>query len=184
MIFGYARVSTKEQKLKRQIDALKEAGCEHIIEEKVSGVDERKKLEELKKKLRVGDTLIVTEFSRLGRSQKDLLDQLSFFKENQVQFVSLKENINTSNSSAMANLLINIMGSVYDFERELMLERQAEGIERAKAAGLYKGRVKKYTDDNKQIQQAKELYQMNKYSVSEICSRVGISRSTFYRNIK
>jgi DNA invertase Pin-like site-specific DNA recombinase len=187
MIIGYARVSSTDQNLDRQIKQLKEFGCDYIVEEKISGEsrDNRPEFEKLMKKLRFKDVLVVTELSRLARSLQDLLNILKELKENDVSFVSIKENIDTRNNSIYSKFMIQILGAIAEFERDLIKERQKEGIAIAKKKGKFKGRPPKYHENAKG--KDKLIYDIivqslkNKDSVMEISQKTGVSRNTIYK---
>jgi DNA invertase Pin-like site-specific DNA recombinase len=182
MIIGYSRVSTIDQNLERQKIQLNEFGCTYIVDEKESGIKERPKLNDLLSKLRFEDVLVVSEFSRVSRSLVDLIRILEELKEKDAYFVSLKEGIDTrKNDGAMANFLINIMGSVAQLEIQLLKERQKEGISIARKNNKYLGRKPKYTFDNPQVMHAFELVESGKYADGEVIRMTGISRATFYR---
>jgi len=190
MLIGYARVSTVDQNLDRQIIKLKEYGCEYIFTEKVSGAkrNNRPELEKLLSKLRFKDVVVVTELSRLARSLQDLLNILKELKENEVDFVSMKENIDTREDNIYSKFMIQIMGAIAEFERDLSRERQREGIIVAKTKGIYKGRKRKYHENAKGSD--KLIYDtiINSYksdeSVANIHRKTGVARSTIYRIIK
>lgn len=186
MLIGYARVSSVDQNLARQIKSLEEFGCEHIIEEKQSGAqkENRKELQNLLKKLRFQDVLVVTELSRLARSLQDLLSILKDLEKLEVKFVSIKENIDTRENNIYSRFMIQIMGAIAEFERELIKERQKEGIEIAKQKGKFQGRKKKYHaaargkdkivyDEVIRLLHAKE-------SVIDIHRHTGLARNTIY----
>ena len=186
MLIGYARVSSIDQNLARQIKILKEFGCEHIIEEKQSGAqkENRKELQNLLKKLRFQDVLVVTELSRLARSLQDLLVILKELEALDVKFVSIKENIDTREDNIYSRFMIQIMGAIAEFERELIKERQKEGIEIAKQKGKFKGRKKKYhvaAKGKDKIVYDEVIRLLNaRESVMDIHKRTGLARNTIY----
>lgn len=187
MIIGYARVSSSGQNLSRQTKRLKEFGCEHIVEEKISGEkrDNRKELSILLHQLRFNDVLVVTELSRLARSLQDLLNILSELNEKKVDFVSIKENIDTRENNIYSKFMLQIMGAIAEFERDLIKERQKEGIEIAKQKGKFKGQPKKYHANAKG--KDKLIYDTiinmieHKETVMDIHRKTGVSRNTIYR---
>ena len=131
MIFGYARVSTQEQNLDAQLDALKAAGAEKIFKEKLTGKSKnRPQLEKLLEHLRTGDVVMVTKYDRLARSLKDLINIVESIKENGAGFRSLGEDIDTTTPSG--RLIFHVFGSIAEFERERIAERTREGLEAAK----------------------------------------------------
>lgn len=139
MIFGYARVSTDEQSDNAQVDALKNAGCERIFSEKLSGKSrQRPELERMLDTLRKGDTVVVQRLDRLGRSLRDLIELLDSLKSQQVSFISLNENIDTT--TAVGELAFHIIGSIAQFERRLISERTKAGLDAARSRGRKGGR--------------------------------------------
>ena len=180
MLIGYARVSTDEQNLDSQRDALKAAGCEKIFTDQISGTKaQRPGLEEALSHLRPGDTLIVWRLDRLGRSLRHLIDTVTDLQEEGVDFKSLTEAIDTTTSGG--KLVFHIFGALAEFEREIIRERTRAGLSAARARGRNGGRRKKLTD--KQIQVAQQLYDA-KTPVKQICETLGIGRTTFYRYVK
>jgi DNA invertase Pin-like site-specific DNA recombinase len=181
MKIGYARISTTDQNLDLQIDALKKAGCEKIIKDEISGsLSERPGLEELKKIIRKGDEIIVWRLDRLGRGLKHLIALINEFQESGVSFHSLTESINTGNSTG--KLIFHIFGALAEFERNLILERTRVGIEAARARGRQGGRPKKLDKDKRKL--AIDLYESKKHSLKQICNTLGISKPTLYKYIK
>jgi len=142
MLIGYARTSIADQEygLDAQIEALKDAGCdpEFIYREKVSSVANRPKLDEVLKHLRKGDTLVVTKLDRLARSMRDLLRIVDLIQGKKAALRILGTDIDTG--SPTGKLMLNLLGSFAEFERQIMLERQRAGIARAKAEGKFNGR--------------------------------------------
>ncbi len=140
MIVGYARVSTLEQNLDRQLKTLKEKGVVKVFEEKKSGknLEERPELKKCIEFVREGDTLVVADFTRLARSTKNLLEIIEGLSKKGVNVISVKENLDLN--TATGRLILTVLAGISQFEREVMLERQAEGIAIAKAKGHYKGR--------------------------------------------
>lgn len=181
MLIGYARVSTMEQNLDLQVDALKDAGCEKIITDTVSGARvERPGLAKLKELLRKGDTLVIWKLDRLGRSLKNLIEWVQYLDHHGVALKSLKENIDTSTSTG--KLIFHIFGALSEFERDLIRERTQAGMLSARARGRLGGRPKSLSEEKREL--AMQLYSTGKYTVDKICELVGgISRKTFY-NIK
>lgn len=140
MKYGYARVSTSDQDLSIQETALQKAGCEIIRGEKVSGTSRegRKELDNLLQFLRAGDSLVVTRIDRLARSIRDLQDIVRYLEDKKVSLICTQQPIDTSN--AVGKMFLNLLGVFAQFETELRKERQLEGIAKAKAEGVYKGR--------------------------------------------
>lgn len=180
MRIGYMRVSTHEQKLDLQADALSAANCTKIFSDKASGAKaERPGLLEALEYLREGDTLVVWRLDRLARSFKQLVQIVSDLQDRKIGFVCLQESINTETSSGQ--LVFGIFASLAAFERELIRERTRAGLAAARKRGISTGRPKSLTD--KQEELAKVLYADPNISVTTICRQLGISRSTFYRTI-
>lgn len=175
---GYARTSTLDQVagFEAQIAELKAAGVTKLFTEQVSSVSDRPQLEAALDYLREGDTLIVTKLDRLARSVKHLGEIVELLES---KSVSLKvQNIALDTGTSTGKLMLNVLGSVAQFEREMMLERQKEGIAKAKAEGRYNGRPKSF--DAAQVQQLKEAGK----SIKEIQKELGISRASIYRLTK
>jgi len=181
MLIGYARVSTQDQNLDLQRDALEKARCEQIFTDSVSGTKARRPgLEDALSHLRTGDTLVVWRLDRLGRSLRHLIDTVTNLQEKGVGFKSLTESIDTTTSGG--RLVFNIFSSLAQFETEIIKERTQAGLQAARARGRTGGRRKALTE--KQVQQLKQLAADKSSSVEEICKTFGISRMTFYRYVK
>lgn len=180
MIFGYARVSTKKQSLDMQLDELKRFGCEEIVTEKESGAKkDRKELQLLLSKLRKGDKLVVYKLDRLGRTMHQLANLLQEFNEKGINFVSIKDGIDTS--TTMGQFLFHIFGAVAEMERAVINERVISGVAAAKARGREGGRKKAHTPQ--QIQGMMEMLASGKTKV-EVCEIFDVARATLYRYIK
>ena len=180
MYVGYARVSREDQKLLMQLDALTQAGCIKIFEEKISGkLRERPELEKMLEMLREGDTVIVYKLDRIGRSMKHLIELMEYFEENNITFISLKENIDTS--TAAGRMLFHVIAALAQFEREMIVERTQAGIDAARARGRVGGRPRK---DEKAVEMAIELYNSKKYTVKEIAEKTGVSASVLYMRMR
>ena len=181
MIYGYARVSRREQSLDLQIDELQKAGCEKIITDKTSGsVSSRPGLYNLTEDLEPGDTLIVWKLDRLGRTVKHLISLVTSFGQKNIKFKSLRENIDTD--SPTGKLIFHVFCSLAEFERGLIIERTRAGLEAAKARGRQGGRPKKLNADKRKI--AIDLYNQRTTSVKQICETVGICKATLYKYLK
>lgn len=181
MIFGYARVSTKHQSLDMQLDELNRYGCDEIATEKESGAKkDRKELQLLLGKLRKGDTLVVFKLDRLGRTMHQLVNLLQEFNEKGINFVSIKDGIDTS--TTMGKFLFHIFGAMAEMEREIITERVVSGVAAAKARGREGGRRKAHT--KQQIESMMELIEMGNKTKVEICEIFNVSRATLYRYIK
>ena len=183
MRIGYVRVSTLEQHEERQkVELTEKAHVEKIFLDKLSGKDtDRPQLQALLEFAREGDTVYVSEFSRLARSTKDLLTIVQQLKEKQVQVISLKENFDTSTPAG--ELAMTMFGAIATFERQIMLERQKEGIALAKKQGKYKGRKEAKKPAN--WQELITKYQCREIaSVSKLVKICGCSRPTVYKWLK
>ena len=181
MLIGYARVSTEEQNLDLQRDALLKAGVssKDIYTDKVTGVKaDRPGLNLALTHLRDGDTLIVWRLDRLGRSLKHLIETVTTLKEQGISFKSLTENIDTS--TATGTLVFQIFGALAEFERNLIKERTVAGLNAARARGRIGGRPKQNPNAGK-IALAKKFYTDNSLSIPEILKTLNISKSTLYR---
>jgi DNA invertase Pin-like site-specific DNA recombinase len=181
MLIGYARVSTDDQTLDLQRDALRVAGCERIYEDKAGGAKaDRPGLKEALGQLRDGDTLVVWRLDRLGRSLKDLIVRAEELHEQGVGLRSLQESIDTDSSSGQ--LIFHIFGALAQFERTLLRERTQAGLNAARARGRKGGRRKLL--DAKRRAHAVDLYKSKKHTAKEICALMGISRATLYSYIE
>jgi DNA invertase Pin-like site-specific DNA recombinase len=181
MLIGYARISTQDQTLAPQRDALEKVGCEKIFTDRVSSTkEERKGLTEALSHLREGDTLVVWRLDRLGRSLRHLIDTITALGERGVGFKSLQENIDTTTSGG--KLVFHIFGSMAEFEREIIRERTLARLASARSRGRKGGRPKALSD--KEIQQVRELYKSNTLPVEDICRRFNITRMTLHRYVK
>jgi DNA invertase Pin-like site-specific DNA recombinase len=179
MLIGYMRVSTADQNLDLQRDALSSAGCEKIFEDVGSGaLDSRKGLAECIEYARSGDTLVVWKLDRLGRSLKHLVEVVGSLEKRKVGFKSLSESIDTTSDAG--KLVFHIFASLAEFERGLIRERTNAGLKAARARGRKGGRPK--TMDEKKRAMAKTLMADTSNSIDEICKNLKVSRSTLYRN--
>lgn len=172
---GYIRVSTADQRTERQLDGIK---LDRTFTDKCSGsTTERPALQQLKAHVREGDTIIVHSIDRMARNLEDLLELINYFSSEGVQIRFVKENMTFggTESNPMQKLILSVMGSVAEFERAIILERQREGIAKAKERGVYKGR--KPSVDREQVL-ALHREGVNK---AQIAKRLGIGRATVYR---
>src|ERR671918_2166663 len=180
MNIGYARVSTQDQTLNLQKDALEKLGCNKIFTDTASGAKaERIGLEEALEYVREGDTLVVWRLDRLGRSLKHLIEAITELNNRKIGFKSIQESIDTTTSGG--KLIFHIFGALAEFERNLIRERTQAGLLAARARGRIGGRPKALTP--KQIRIAQSLYDDPKNSIPEICRTLKISKVTLYRYI-
>ena len=181
MKIGYARVSTLEQNLDLQKDALLAAGCEKVITDKASGSSTaRPGLEKLKEQLRADDTLVVWRLDRLGRSLRDLIGWMTYLEERKVGLLSLHEAIDTTTTSG--KLTFHLFGALAEFERNLIRERTQAGLAAARARGRKGGRPTALGKDKRDL--AVKLYYDNEVPIAKICSMLGISKPTLYAYVR
>jgi DNA invertase Pin-like site-specific DNA recombinase len=180
MLIGYARVSTADQTLNLQQNALTKAGCSKLFTDTASGIKtERKGFDEALAYVRKGDTLVVWRLDRLGRSLPHLITTMTSLEERGIGFKSLTENIDTTTSGG--KLIFHIFGALAEFERNLIRERTQAGLTAARARGRTGGRPKALT--GKQLSIARDLYE-KRHPIADICRTLKISRATLYRYIK
>jgi DNA invertase Pin-like site-specific DNA recombinase len=180
MFIGYARVSTFDQNLDLQIDALKKAGCEKIYTDQLSGAKtERPGLTEALAFARKGDTLVVWRLDRLGRSLRHLITTVEEMRSKGIALKSLQDNIDSA--TAAGELQFHIFGALAQFERALIQERTNAGLASARARGRFGGRPKKLTSE--QIQMAAAMMQTKTASVNQICATFQIGRTTLYKYV-
>jgi DNA invertase Pin-like site-specific DNA recombinase len=181
MNIGYARVSTQDQNLDLQNDALKAAGCEKIYTDKMSGAKtDRPGLEEILGFIRKGDTLVVWKLDRLGRSLKHLIQVLNTLDERGVYFKSVQESLDTSTPGG--KLIFHVFGALAEFERDIIRERTMAGLAAARARGRKGGRPRKLS--KQQVEMAKNLMNDRTIPIDEICKTMGVSKATLYRFAK
>tara|TARA_B110000879_G_C10921356_1_gene412247 strand:+ start:82 stop:666 length:585 start_codon:yes stop_codon:yes gene_type:complete len=181
-IIGYARVSTQEQNLDSQIDALKKAGCDikNIYIDKASGSkSDRPGLEKCLSALESGDTLLVWRLDRLGRSMSHLVKLVEKLLEDKIGFKSICDGV-IDTTTASGELVFNIFSALAQFERRLIQERTRAGLESARARGKTGGRKAIQPSDPRVIT-AKEMHKNKAISIQKICETLKISRATFYR---
>ena len=177
---GYARVSTDDQNLDMQLDALKVAGCSVIYEETASGKGvSRSELEQCRKALRPGDTLIVWRLDRLGRSLHDLVQIVAELEQKGIGFESITERIETG--SATGKLVFHVFAALAEFERNLIRERTNAGLVAARARGRVGGRKPKL--DEKDVKEILALWRDKSIPVADIARRYGVSRTTLYKHL-
>ena len=180
MLIGYARVSTHDQNLDLQKDALEKAGCKKIYVEQMSGSSRiRPELEKTLEMLRNGDTLVVWRLDRLGRSLKHLIELISKLEQREIGFKSLMESMDTTTSGG--KLIFHIFGALAEFEHNLIKERTSAGLAAARARGRNGGRPLKL--DEKKRGLAIKLYNERERSIKEICQIMGVSKPTLYSYI-
>jgi DNA invertase Pin-like site-specific DNA recombinase len=178
MLIGYARVSTSDQRLDLQQDALRAAGCERIFTDTVSGAKtERLGLTAALEACRSGDVLVVWKLDRLGRSLAHLVETVQMLAARNVGFRSLQEQLDTTTSGG--KLIFHLFASLAEFERDLVRERTSAGLAAARARGRKGGRPKGV--DEKKRKAALALMRDPQYTIREICEIVGISRNTYYK---
>lgn len=179
-LIGYARVSTLEQNLDLQIEALKVSGCRSIFTDKVSGSkEERPGLTKCLAALKPGDTLLVWRLDRLGRSMPHLVSVVTDLKERGVGFRSIQDGaVNTTTASG--ELIFNIFASLAQFERELIRERTHAGLKSARARGRVGGR-RPVSANQPKVRMAKKMGQDQSMNINDICVTLKISKATYYR---
>ena len=190
MKIGYARVSTRDQNLELQMEALQKFGCEQLFQEKQSAVKDRPELDKMLNILRAGDVVIVWKLDRLGRSLRHLVDLMEEFKKREIEFISLNDNIDTT--TIQGRLIFNLFASFAEFERELIRERTMAGLKRARENGRIGGKKKGLSEAaKKKALAALQLTEENnkkpreeKLSVDEIAEMLHVSRATFYRYLE
>jgi DNA invertase Pin-like site-specific DNA recombinase len=179
-LLGYARISTAEQHLDLQRDALERAGCEWIFADTASGgLDERPQLVKVIAAVGSGDTLVVWRLDRLGRSLRHLIDTVNDLRDRGVGFRSLQESIDTSTSGG--KLVFHVFGALAEFERELVRERTQAGLAAARARGRFGGRPRAMTPDK--VRLARQLYDSREHTVEAIAKTLGVSRASIYRHL-
>lgn len=179
MKIGYARVSTQDQSLDLQLDALNETGCGRIFQEKVSGMkDDRKQLNELLQFARTGDVLVVYKLDRLGRSTRKLLELVDMLEQRGIELISLRDSIDTT--TAMGKAMFRMLAVLSEMERDLISERTRAGLASARLRGRSGGRPKK---NQKTVDQAVKLYEGKQHTVAEITELTGVSKTTLYREL-
>ena len=180
-LIGYARVSSTDQNLDLQVDALTKAGCGRVFTEKASGaLDERPELARMLDHLRDSDTLVVYRLDRLGRNLRHLIDLVGELDTRGVAFRSLSEGIDTGTPGG--SFVFHLFGALAEFERELIRERTNAGLAAARARGRKGGRPRKMTPEK--IGVARSMYESKEHTLQAIADTVGVSRATLYRTLK
>ena len=179
-LIGYARVSTPEQSLDLQVDALRQAGCSKIFTDVAGGARaDRPGLEQALEYLRLGDILVTWKLDRLGRSLQHLIHLITDLQRREVGFRSLQESIDTT--SPGGKLIFHVMGALAEFERDLIRERTRAGLAAARARGRKGGRPVSMGEREKRL--AEQLLQDPALSVGEVARTLGVGRSTLYRHV-
>jgi DNA invertase Pin-like site-specific DNA recombinase len=182
-MIGYARVSTADQDLALQIDALETVGCTRIFEDKISGAKSvRKGLDECLSQLQQGDTLVVWRLDRLGRSMQHLVAVVTNLKDRGVSFKSVQDGA-IDTSTASGELIFNIFASLAQFERELIRERTNAGLVAARARGKKGGR-RTISQNDPKVKAVRAMHADPDHSIKEICNTLNISKATLYRYLK
>ena len=180
MLIGYARVSTRDQNYDLQLDALEDAGCTKVFEEKLSAANrDRPQLKAALDYVRCGDTLVVWKLDRLARSLKQLIETVEMLSDREVGFRSLTENIDTTSSGG--RLIFHVFGALAEFERSIIRERTTAGLVAARARGRVGGRPRAFDDGGIHIAQA--LLKDGKLTIAEIADRLGVAPSTLYKHL-
>jgi DNA invertase Pin-like site-specific DNA recombinase len=184
MKIGYARVSTRDQVLNLQTDALKKAGCDKIYMETASGArTDRPILNEMLREVRAGDVIVIWKLDRLGRSLSHLVELVSSLNQKEVGLVSLNDPVDTT--TPQGRLIFNVFASLAEFERDIIRERTHAGLAAARARGRLGGRPKGLSPSAETTAYAAvTLYKEGSLSVTEICRKLSISRSTLYQYLR
>lgn len=184
MKIGYARVSTKDQNLDLQIEALEKAGCEKIYQEKISGATKnRPELDKMIEQFREGDELYVWRLDRLGRSLKNIIDLVLSLSDKGIIIKGLVDGVDTSTING--RLFLNLMASLAEYERELIRERTNAGLQSARARGRTGGRPKGYAKETiSKLLIMRSIYKDPTKAPEEIYKPLGLTRATFYRYAK
>lgn len=178
-MIGYARISTNDQILDLQVDALKRAGCARIYTDTISGaLQERKGLSDCLESLKAGDTLVVWKLDRLGRSLQHLIATVDDLRARGIGFRSLIENLDTTTPSG--KFLFHIFGALAEFEREILRERVNAGMAAARARGKELGRPRRMNAST--IETARHL--LKEFDVGHVCRTLNVSRATLYRHLR
>lgn len=179
-VFGYARVSTEDQSLNMQLDALTKYGVDEIYQEKESGKDtKRPQLALMLSQLREGDKVVIYKLDRISRSTKHLIELSELFAEKKVDFVSLQDGVDTS--TAIGRFFFRVLASIAELERDILSERTKAGLAAARARGRLGGAPSK---DKKQVEKAIRMYRDGNLTISEISEATSVSKATLYRYLK
>ena len=178
MLIGYARVSTRDQTPRLQLDALREAGCERIFAETASGAKhDRQELAAALAYMRSGDSLVVWKLDRLARSTRQLLETVEDLERRGIGLKILTQNMDTT--SAGGRLIFTVFSAIAEFEREIICERTRAGLDAARSRGRKGGRPRSLSD--KDLKQARALLSDPEITVEDVARRLGVSPSTLYR---
>lgn len=180
MIVGYARISDKSQNIRSQVDQLKKYGCEKILEETITGIAEDKALNKLVEELQDGDTLVAVRTDRIARSAIQVLLLANQLEKMGVNMVLLDLGVDTRTPAG--KLILGVMASLGQWERENLKEKQKKGIEAARKRGIHLGRPGKFTKSGLDI--AIDMYLEGNKTVAEICAATQVSKATLYRRLK
>ena len=182
MIVFYGRVSTLEQNEARQLKTAEEVKADKVYIDKASGKNtDREQLKEMLSFVREGDTVIVSDFSRIARNTKDLLNIVDILNSKSVDFISIKEKIDTT--TPQGKFMLTVFGAMAELERETILQRQREGIEIAKAQGKYKGRKRIEIDENR-FKETCHRWRNGEITAVQAQKELGLNAMTFYRRVK
>ena len=182
MRVGYVRCSTVEQNEARQLKMMEEQNAEKIFVDKASGKNtDREEFKAMMAFVRAGDVVIVESISRIARNTRDLLSIISELTEKGVEFISLKESIDTA--TPQGRFMLTVFGALAELERENILERQREGIEIAKSEGKYKGRKPVDVDENK-FKAVCARWRAGEITATAAMQEIGLKPNTFYRRVK
>lgn len=184
MKYGYARVSTKDQSLNLQIDALEKYGCDQIYSEVAKGAKaDRPEWLQLLAKVKKGDTLVIWKLDRMGRSLHHLVKVVNELLDKEVGIISLNDPIDTT--TAQGKLMFNLFASLAEFEKDLIRERTMAGLKSARARGRMGGRPKGLPEASiKKAAIAEALYKQQELPVNEIASQLKISKTTLYKYLR
>jgi len=183
MKIGYMRVSTFDQNLDLQEDALNKEGCDKIFSDKISGAKSKTEREGLRNALdfmREGDVLVIYKLDRLGRTLKNLIEMVNDLSKKKMGLKSLSESIDTT--TANGKLIFHVFGAISEFERDIIRERTRAGLGAARARGKFGGRPRKITDEK--IKMAKRLHADKSIDIKDIIKNLQVSRSAFYRMLQ
>ena len=180
MIYGYARVSTPHQRLDMQLNALNRFGIDALFSEKISARKKRPALEEMLQTIVSGDTVVVYQLTRLGRSIKQLIDIMQSLQEREIQFVSLQDSIDTSTPNG--RFFVHVLCALSELELSILSDRTKQGMAAARNRGKQIGRPKGATVQTKRkLKKCIQLIEEQSFSINDACLAVGISKPTFYK---